>query len=165
MVIRHAEMPNGDPGVMPDGSANPEALTATGWKRANALVGLFDPANGMPAGSPLATPERLFASGSNSLRPVQTTTPLAGALDNLPMIAFEESFSDRGADETFASRRRRGAHDIHMMQGSSGSFASDNRVNGDGALFFRFAGGETAALFVRVSTQSLHTDGRTGAPL
>jgi broad specificity phosphatase PhoE len=38
MVIRHAEKPNGEGGLMPDGTKNPEALTATGWRRANALV-------------------------------------------------------------------------------------------------------------------------------
>ena len=43
MLIRHAEKPNGDGGIMPDGAQNPEALTATGWTRANALVGLFAP--------------------------------------------------------------------------------------------------------------------------
>ena len=51
-------------------------------------------------------------------------------------------------------------HDIHMMQGNTGSFADDNRINGDGALFIRFAGGETVALFVRFSVQSTTTDNR-----
>jgi broad specificity phosphatase PhoE len=36
MLIRHAEKPNGDAGLMPDGTQNPEALTALGWTRANA---------------------------------------------------------------------------------------------------------------------------------
>ena len=45
-----------------------------------------------------------------------------------------------------------------MMQGKSGSFANDNRINGDGALFIRFAGGETIALFVRFTTQSTTTN-------
>jgi hypothetical protein len=84
MIIRHAEKPNGEPGIMPSGAVNPEALTATGWKRANALVGLFDPADASPR-PPLAKPTRLFASGSESLRPVQTITPLAAALGNLPI--------------------------------------------------------------------------------
>jgi len=51
-----------------------------------------------------------------------------------------------------------------MMQGNSGSFADDNRINGDGALFIRFTGGETVALFSRFSTQATQTD-NTGAPL
>jgi uncharacterized protein YukJ len=45
-----------------------------------------------------------------------------------------------------------------MMQGNTGSFANDNRLNGDGALFIRFTGGETVALFVRFSEQSTTTD-------
>ena len=45
MLIRHAEKPSDDgaPGLMPSGVENPRALTLTGWKRANALVGLFNP--------------------------------------------------------------------------------------------------------------------------
>ena len=80
------------------------------------------------------------------------------------VIAFGESFVDNGGDHTFGFSSERGVHDIHMMQGNSGSFAGDNRVNGDGALFIRFRGGETAALFIRFSVQSTDTDNRTGAP-
>ena len=69
---------------MPDGSENKEALTATGWKRANALVGLFAPADGRFANPRLATPQTIFASGPTeqepSLRPQQTVTPLAEKL-------------------------------------------------------------------------------------
>lgn len=89
MVLRHAEKPNGNggPGLMPDGAENPKALTATGWKRAEALVGLFNPAGGAPARPPLAKPRSLFASGSESLRPKQTIAPLATAL-NLSVTTF-----------------------------------------------------------------------------
>jgi broad specificity phosphatase PhoE len=89
MVIRHAEKPNGDggPGLMQDGSQSPEALTALGWARANALVGLFVPANGASPRPPLAKPTSLFASGSNSQRPKETITPLAAAL-NLSITTF-----------------------------------------------------------------------------
>ena len=84
MVIRHAEKPNGEPGLMPDGSQNDEALTATGWKRAEALVGLFDPPDGKFASPLLARPQTLFASANSaaakSLRPEQTITPLAEAM-------------------------------------------------------------------------------------
>jgi uncharacterized protein YukJ len=76
------------------------------------------------------------------------------------VIAFGEFFQDPGRDETFDFAPERGVHDIHMMQGNSGSFANDNRINGDGALFIRFAGGETVALFVRFSVQSTATDDR-----
>jgi hypothetical protein len=89
MLIRHAEKPNGDggPGLMPNGVENPRALTLIGWKRANALVGLFDPANGVSPKPPLAKPMSLFASGSDSLRPKQTIAPLATAL-NLAIRTF-----------------------------------------------------------------------------
>jgi len=87
MLIRHAEKPNGEPGLMPDGSQNPEALTALGWTRANALVGLFAPANGALPRPPLARPLNLFASGSQSLRPKQTIAPLSAAIP-LPITTF-----------------------------------------------------------------------------
>ena len=79
--------------------------------------------------------------------------------DHSPVvIAFGEFFQDPGRDQTFDFAPERGVHDIHMMQGNTGSFANDNRINGDGALFIRFAGGETVALFVRFSVQSTTTD-------
>jgi hypothetical protein len=89
MLIRHAEKPNGDggPGLMPNGVENPRALTLAGWKRANALVGLFNPADGALPRPPLAKPRSLFASGSESLRPKQTIAPLATAL-NLSVRSF-----------------------------------------------------------------------------
>ena len=89
MLIRHAEKPNGDggPGLMPNGVENPRALTLTGWKRANALVGLFNPPDGALPRPPLAKPMSLFASGSESLRPKQTIAPLATAL-NLTVRTF-----------------------------------------------------------------------------
>src|ERR1700741_2498800 len=84
MLIRHAERPTGDGGVMQDGTANPEALTARGWQRANALVQLFVPPDGHFTNPDLATPRTIFASGighhSKSLRPQQTVTPLAAKL-------------------------------------------------------------------------------------
>jgi broad specificity phosphatase PhoE len=84
MVIRHAEKPNGGQGVMPDGSASPEALTPAGWQRAGALVGLFAPPSGHFADARLATPQAVYASGvahhSSSLRPQQTVAPLAAKL-------------------------------------------------------------------------------------
>jgi uncharacterized protein YukJ len=79
------------------------------------------------------------------------------------VIAFGEFFQDRGGDQTFGFSPELGVHDIHMMQGNTGSFASDNRINGDGALFIRFSGAETVALFIRFSEQSTTTDD-TGSP-
>ena len=79
-------------------------------------------------------------------------------------IAFGEFFVDRGSDETFGFSPEQGVHDIHMMQGNRGSFADDNRVNGDGALFIRFAKAETIALFARFTAQETTTDDATGGP-
>lgn len=78
-------------------------------------------------------------------------------------VAFGDVFHDRGADPTFGFAPESGIHDIHMMQGNRGSFAADNRINGDGALFIRFGGGETVALFIRFTTQATATDD-SGAP-
>jgi uncharacterized protein YukJ len=83
------------------------------------------------------------------------------------LVAFGEHFEDAGqTDKTFGFQPERGSHDIHMMQGNSGSFANDNRVHGDGALFICFNNRkEIVALFVRFQTQSIHTDDSTGAPI
>jgi uncharacterized protein YukJ len=71
-----------------------------------------------------------------------------------------DSFQDKGKDSTFGFSPEQGAHNIHMMQGNSGRFADENRVNGDGALFVRYAGGETVALFIRFRTESTATDAK-----
>src|SRR5579859_1859627 len=89
----------------------------------------------------------------------------AKADDEAVVLALGEFFSDSNqSDQAFGFSPERGVHDIHMMQGNGGNFANDNRVNGDGALFIRYAGGETIALFVRFSVQSTSTDDSTGAP-
>lgn len=80
-------------------------------------------------------------------------------------IVFGQAFQDRGADRSFGFSPERGVHDIHMLQGDSGDHAGDDRVNGDGALFLRFSGGETAALFVRFQSQAIETDDTTGLPI
>jgi uncharacterized protein YukJ len=80
------------------------------------------------------------------------------------LIAFGEFFHDGGADQTFGFSPEQGVHDIHMMQGNEGSFADDNRVNGDGALFIRFGDGHTFAFFSRFTSQTLTTDPSTGNP-
>jgi len=69
-----------------------------------------------------------------------------------------DKFNDDQTTEDVGFALGRGVHDIHMMQGNEGSFARDNRVHGDGAVFVRFSGGETVALFVRSDSQSTNTD-------
>jgi uncharacterized protein YukJ len=105
------------------------------------------------------------ASGVSLANLIDAQVKRAEADSKAVVIAFGEAFSDKGRDKTFGVRPERGLHDIHMMQGNGGSFASDNRVYGDGTLFFRYRGGETAALFLRFTTQNLPADDKTGAPL
>ena len=81
------------------------------------------------------------------------------------ILACGESIQNPGNDPIFGFAPARGLHDVHMMQGDTGNFAADNRVHGDGALFFRFADGETVALFVRFKTQATQTDDHTGNPV
>jgi len=88
----------------------------------------------------------------------------AKADDDSVILAIGEFFRDNKPDPSFGFSPGQGVHDIHMMQGNSGSFADDNRVNGDGALFIRYTGGETIALFARFNSQATTTDDNTGAP-
>jgi uncharacterized protein YukJ len=81
------------------------------------------------------------------------------------VLALGEFFRDAGADRDFGFSPEQGVHDIHMMQGNGGAFANDNRVNGDGALFVRYAGGETIALFCRFTVQNIRTDDNSGGPI
>jgi len=80
------------------------------------------------------------------------------------LIAVGDEFDDDQTTEEVGFALGRGVHDIHMMQGNTGQFEKDNRINGDGALFLRFSGGETVALFVRFASQSTDTD-NNGNPL
>jgi AcrR family transcriptional regulator len=84
MIVRHGEKPDGDrPGVDAAGRPDDDSLTARGWERAHALVGLFGPARGgAPSGLP--RPTAIHAAGATDagegLRTRQTVTPLADAL-------------------------------------------------------------------------------------
>jgi len=84
MIIRHGEKPDGtEPGVDENGNEDDSSLTALGWQRAHALVGLFDPAEGDPR-APLARPDRIYAAGvtddGEGQRTRETVAPLADAL-------------------------------------------------------------------------------------
>ncbi len=79
------------------------------------------------------------------------------------LVAVGDKFDDDQTTEEVGFALGRGVHDIHMMQGNTGQFEKDNRINGDGAMFLRFSGRETIALFVRFASQSLNTDGNGNA--
>ncbi len=107
--------------------------------------------------------------GPGALGPLLDAQVAAAVADaGSVVLVFGEFFQDPEADQTFGFSPERGVHDVHMMQGnagSAGSFADDNRVRGDGALFLRATNGTTGALFVRFATQATDTDPQTGAPL
>ncbi|MGW7102328.1 DUF2278 family protein [Streptomyces sp. NPDC054838] len=70
------------------------------------------------------------------------------------------------ADKVFGFRPGNGVHDIHMNQGNSGRFRSDNGVRQDGALFVHLpAENRWVAIFLAFQSQAWHTDDRTGHPI
>ena len=69
-------------------------------------------------------------------------------------------------DKIFYFNPANGIHDIHMNQGNSGGFASQNGVWQDGALMIHFpAEDRWIAIFTAFQSQSWHTDDHTGHPL
>ena len=80
MLIRHAEkpIPDGAPGLDPNGEPDPESLSAIGWERAKKLVGFFS----QPAAKHIEKPDFVFAAAPEvgSKRPSETVTPLVAAL-------------------------------------------------------------------------------------
>jgi len=87
MVIRHAEKPDkraGVFGVTEAGVPDKYELTAKGWRRAMALVRLFNPATGDSLPMGLAVPGTIFAAAPTdnnpSKRSLHTVEPLAAHL-------------------------------------------------------------------------------------
>jgi hypothetical protein len=85
MLIRHGEKPGtpiAAPGINPLASreADDASLTEAGWRRANALVGIFNPQAGAPPAG-IGIPTSLFAAAvmdrDSGKRPMQTLMPLA----------------------------------------------------------------------------------------
>ncbi|MFI8265743.1 MULTISPECIES: DUF2278 family protein [unclassified Streptomyces] len=69
-------------------------------------------------------------------------------------------------DKVFGFRPGNGVHDIHMNQGNSGRFRSDNGVWQDGALFVHLpAENRWIAIFLAFQSQAWHTADQTGHPL
>jgi hypothetical protein len=86
MIIRHGEKPDDSsplPGISVTGVEDDSSLTQIGWNRANALVNIFDPAQG-PVRPGLARPATIFAAGANEdgegKRTRETIGPLAHKL-------------------------------------------------------------------------------------
>lgn len=60
---------------------------------------------------------------------------------------------------------RQGIHDVHMNQGSVGSFTKYDGVWQDGGLFIRNSNGSYTAIFIAFASQAAHTDESTGNTL
>ncbi|MFD0743486.1 DUF2278 family protein [Phytohabitans flavus] len=70
------------------------------------------------------------------------------------------------ADKIFGFRPGNGVHDVHMNQGNSGRFTSDNGVWQDGALVLRVPESDRwVAFFLAFQSQAWHTDDSTGHPI
>jgi hypothetical protein len=104
IVIRHAQKPTHKPkriGIREDGTADPESLTVRGWQHAGALAAVLAGSGPGLEGALVARPNVIFAAGigkkkvriddkdvevgSHSRRPLQTVTPLAEALNLVPV--------------------------------------------------------------------------------
>jgi broad specificity phosphatase PhoE len=87
MIIRHAEKPDTQAnvaGVSEGGAADKNDLTVKGWRRAGALVRLFNPLPQTVLRPGLAVPGAIFAAPATddnpSKRPLHTVAPLASDL-------------------------------------------------------------------------------------
>ena len=116
MVIRHAEKPEGAvQGVDADGNDGKEFLVVQGWQRVGALVRFFAPSSAQFQRPGIGQPQSLFASGpvskknagsgSKSLRPEQTITPLSKFLGTkVPLnLSFAEGEETQVAAAAAAS--------------------------------------------------------------
>jgi len=118
-----------------------------------------------------------------ALRPMPATTPgpdndLADKLDHFASRAAEDpaarafAFGERWGpepgvkDKVFGFQPGNGVHDIHMNQGNSGRFVTDDGVWQDGGLLFHFPdSNQWVAVFLAFQSQSWHTDDETGHAL
>jgi uncharacterized protein YukJ len=69
-------------------------------------------------------------------------------------------------DEYFGYRPGGGIHDIHMNQGNSGRWMSDNGVWQDGGMLIHFPSEDRwVAIFLAFQSQEFHTNDSTGNPI
>ncbi|RWM06667.1 MAG: hypothetical protein EOR72_31345 [Mesorhizobium sp.] len=96
MIIRHAEKPlaeRPDRGVDELGQEDDKSLTVRGWQRAGALAHLFynpAPTLQVPQMIVASAPVKKDGSGTRSLRPTQTITPLAQRLQIEPDTRYSK---------------------------------------------------------------------------
>jgi len=89
----------------------------------------------------------------------------AVADENALVYAFGERWGPEAAvkDKYFGFLPGNGIHDIHMNQGNSGRFVSDDGVYQDGGLLVHFPDQqEWVGVFLKFQSQAWHTDDKTG---
>jgi uncharacterized protein YukJ len=89
----------------------------------------------------------------------------AVADENALVYAFGERWGPEAGvkDKYFGFLPGNGIHDIHMNQGNSGRFVSDDGVYQDGGLLVHFPDQqEWVGVFLKFQSQSWHTDDKTG---
>lgn len=88
----------------------------------------------------------------------------AMADEDSDVFAFGEPWGPEGAqDKYFGFKPGLGIHNIHMNQGSVGSFVGDNGVWQDGGLLVHFPNeSQWVAILLKFQSQSWHTDDKTG---
>ncbi len=80
------------------------------------------------------------------------------------IYAFGQKWPEENKrDKIFGFKPNEGVHDIHMNQGNSGQFVSDDGVWQDGGLLFHFPlRHQWVAIFLAFQSQATHTDDVTG---
>jgi len=104
----------------------------------------------------------------NDLREmVDNVVGLSVADPDSTVFAFGEKWGpEKKADQYFHFKPGQGVHDIHMNQGNSAQFRSDDGVWQDGCLMFHLAKkNEWRAIFLAFQSQSFKTDDKTGHAL
>jgi uncharacterized protein YukJ len=80
----------------------------------------------------------------------------AGAPSPGTVYFFGSGYTDPGADEYFGFSPSPGIHNIHMNQGSTGSFADENGAYQDGAVLIYYPGpGTWTAMFFKFQSQDV----------
>lgn len=77
------------------------------------------------------------------------------------IYAFGDKWGpEKKADQYFKFKPGNGIHDIHMNQGNSGQYKSDNGVFQDGAIYIEYPGDKWSAFFFAFQSQTFNTDNK-----
>jgi uncharacterized protein YukJ len=110
---------------------------------------------------------QLFVLDEGAVLPSDVDGPNNDIIDKLSPI-LQSSIDNQATIYLFGSQYsgRDGIHDVHMNQGSLGSFSKDDGVMTDGGLIVYFPNTEHwEAVFLAFASQRIPTDDHTGKPL